>query len=108
MEGSKSHQSKIEDDILFHLEQISIDLSRLKLDYSRDSALQYYIENLNKKIELITGLYLRNDKPIYRALKNKINSLVKLNPNLNSINVIIRNTRCENPNGKSEKFYLEI
>lgn len=108
MENNKQHQSKIEDDILYHFEHILIDLARLKLDYNRDVAIQFSVEGLRKKIELIIGLYERNDKPIFRALKNKINTLIADNPNLKSINVIIRNTRCKGVNGKSEKFYLEI
>ncbi len=108
MENNKGYQTTIEDDILFHFEQISIDLSRLKLDYNRDAALQFSMDSLRKKIEVIVGLYERNDKPIFRALKNKINTLIKENPNLNSINLVIRNTRCKDANGKSVKFYLEI
>ena len=108
MEKNKSHQSKIEDDILFHLEQMAIDLLRIKIDYNRDLAIQHSVEILLKKIELVTGIYKRNDKPAFRALKIKINSLVVNNPDLNSILVVIRNTRCVDLNGKSEKFYLEI
>lgn len=108
MENNKRHQTKIEDDILYHFEQILIDLAWLKLDYNRDAVIQFSVESLKKKIELIRGLYERNDKPIYRALKNKINTLIVGNPNLKSINLIIKNTRCKDVNGNSEKFYLEI
>ncbi len=96
------------DDILYHLELILIDLNRLKLDYNRDTAIQYAIENLSNKVITIFQLYERYDKPIFRGMKNKINQLVATDPNLKGFIIYVSNTRCLNETGTIKKFKIEI
>lgn len=105
---SKTHQSKIEDDILFHFEEILIDLSRIKLDNNRNNALVHKMDCITSKLILIIGLYNRMDKPIFRALKIKINTLISENPNLKGIILYIENSRCKELIGEFEKIRINI
>ncbi len=107
-ESKKLISKNISDDILYHFELMLIDLNRLKIDYNRDAAIQYAVENLSKKIVTIIQLYERYDKPRFRAIKNKINQLVATNPNVKGFIIHVANTRCKNEQGTIEKFKIEI
>lgn len=105
---SKSHHSKIEDDIIFHFTEILIDLSRIKLDNNRNNALVHKIDCLTSKLTLIIGLYNCMDKPIFRALKIKVNKLISENPELKGIIIHIENSRNKNIIGKIETFKISV
>ena len=108
IEPKNSNKGVVSDDILHHFELIAIDLQRLRLDYNRDVAICYKVENLINKLEVIIQLYLMQDKPIFRALKIKINNLIKDNPTLKGIILHIENNRCTDECGHIEKFKIVI
>lgn len=104
----KTHHSKIEDDILFHFEEIAIDLSRIKLDYNRDNGLVYKMNSILSKLNLIIELHSQLDKPIFKALKIKVNKMISENPQLKGIILHIENSRCKDSVGKIETFKIII
>ena len=108
IESKNNNKSVVSDDILYHFELIATDLQRLKLDYNRDVAICYKVENIITKIEIIIQLYFELDKPIFRALKIKVNSLIKDNPQLKGIILHIENSRCNEDGGTLEKFKIVI
>ena len=108
MPNPDSHHSKIEDDILYHLGLILIDLERLKLDFNRTPTIIVVCESLMHKIVLISQLHERYDKPIFKALKNKINELVMSDPFLKGISIHVENSRCKNQNGKIKRFKITV
>ncbi len=112
MESNKTQFHKkdktTQDDILFHLAEILIDLTRIKLDYNRNSAIVYKMNNLSEKINLIIELYKTNDSQKYRALKNYLNRLIVEDPNLKGIILHIENTRCHNAKGSVKMAKIEI
>ena len=103
-----TNNSKTEDDILFHFNEVLTDLSRIQLDYNRDTGIVFKINSLIDKIHLITLLYKQQDKPIFKALKIKINKMVVENPQLKGIILHIENSRCKEENGKIESFKIKI
>lgn len=98
----------ITDDILYHLDIMLADIERLKIDYNRDSVIQYVTDSLSRKVLTVIQLYERYDKPVFRALKNKVNGSIATNPNLKGFIICIDNTRFESNNGIIEKFKIEI
>lgn len=106
--STQIHHSKIEDDILFHFEEIAIDLSRIKLDYNRDTSLTYKMDCILSKLKLIIELYNHLDKPIFKALKIKVNKMISENPQLMGIILHIENSRCTELTGKIETFKIKI
>ena len=104
----RTHISKIEDDLLFHLCDLLTDLGRIQIDYNRDSGLLFKAKSLTEKVLLIIQLYERQDKPVFRALKTKINKMIAENPHLKGIIVHIENSRCIKLNGKIERIKLKI
>lgn len=99
---------EIPDDILYHLGLLLVDFAWLKLDYNRDQVIQSKVEKLNHKVLTIIELYQRHDKPIFRAVKNKINQLTVSNQNLKGIIIHVENTRCESLEGEIKKFKIQI
>ena len=99
-----THISKIEDDILFQLSKLIIDLSRLQLDYNRDDGIVLKAEKMIKTILIIIALYENQDKPIFRALKIKLNRLIATNPSLKGVLIEIENSKCEIANGTIERI----
>lgn len=106
--STKKHLMKIEDDILFHFKEIATDISRIKLDYNRNNALVIKMNYILSKLDLIVGLYIQLDKPIFRALKIKVNKMISENPELKGIMIHIENERCINSEGKIESFKIKI
>lgn len=108
MQSPKSHHSKIQDDILFHLELILIDLERLKLDFNRNPAIVSSCKNMMEKIVLVGQLHDRYDKPVFRAVKNKINKLVVENHSLKGIIIHVQNSRCKEQTGTISQFKITV
>ncbi|MBN8643119.1 MAG: hypothetical protein J0L86_15010 [Flavobacteriales bacterium] len=100
--------TKIEDDVIFHLNQILIDFQRIKLDYNKDVGIGHKMDNLINKVKLITELYKRIDSKNYRNLKNYLNNEISINPNLKGFIVYIENSRCNNKKGEIKKVKIEI
>ena len=91
----KQHQTKIEDDILYHIQIAHNDIARLYLDNNRDAAIQYFCEKMVKKLNLISFLYDRPDKPTFSFLKNQLNQIIKENPNTTGIMICVKNSKCK-------------
>ena len=108
MGTTKQYSKNIPDDILYHLEVMLIDLERLKLDYNRDTTIVFTSNNLIQKVLLVCQLYNDFDKPIFRALKNTINDMIRKDRNLRGIIVHIDNSRCTESAGKVQKFKISI
>lgn len=106
--NSQYYNSKIEDDILFHFEEILTDLSRIKLDNNRNNAIVHKMDTIISKLSIIIGLYNRMDKPIFKALKIKVNTLISENPNLKGIILHIENSRNKDISGKIETFKITV
>lgn len=105
---SDNAKGAVSDDVLFHLEILLTDCEQLKIDYNRDPVIEYKIDKMAAKILMVMRLYHRQDKPSFRALKNKINNSISTKLNLKGIIVYIENSRCKDLNGTVEKFKIEV
>lgn len=108
MSNHKPHQTKIDDDIFYHLELILIDLERLELDFNREKAIVVACQNLKQKTLMVSRLYDRYDKPIFKAIKNMINSQIASEPNLKGILISVENSRCKSEKGFIKKLKISI
>lgn len=102
MNANSPHKNP--DDILYHLELILSDLYRLKLDYNRDDRIVYASEFISNKILLVISLYSESGNKNFIALRNKINTLFKENPNIMGIIVRIENSKKTCDNGIVKHF----
>lgn len=103
-----THISKIEDDVEYHLYKLISDLKRIQVDYNRDDIMVFKTERMIENVLLTINIYKHLDKPIFRALKIKINKLVATNPSLKGVLIEIENSKCEIANGTIERIKITI
>jgi hypothetical protein len=102
METNNRHKNP--DDVIYHLELILKDLYRLKVDYNRDERIVHASDFISNKILLIVSLYLESGGKNYLALRNKLNTLFKEDPNIKGVIVQIENSKSNCPNGTIKHF----
>jgi hypothetical protein len=105
MEANNPHKNP--DDIVYHLELILRDLYRLKLDYNRDDRIVYTSDFISNKILLVVSLYLESGNNNFFALRNKLNTLFKEDPNIKGVIVQIENSKSNCADG-AVKYFKQI
>jgi hypothetical protein len=96
--------NKNPDDVIHHLELILQDLYRLKVDYNRDDRIVNASDFIANKILLVITLYLESGGKNFIALRNKLNSLFREDPNLKGVLVQIENSKGDSTNGTIKHF----
>lgn len=102
METNNRHKNP--DDVIYHLELILQDLYRLKVDYNRDERIVHASDFISNKILLIVSLYLESGGKNFLALRNKLNTLFKEDPNIKGVIVQIENSKSNCANGTIKHF----
>lgn len=88
--GKQTNNQILISDALVHLETLKTDLSRLRLDYNRDSNLVYATSRHIESCELIGQLVKTYDNPNFKLLSNTINSLLLQDSELHGILITIK------------------
>lgn len=102
METNNRHKNS--DDVIYHLELILLDLYRLKVDYNRDERIVHASDFISNKVLLIVSLYLESGGKNFLALRNKLNTLFKEDPNIKGVIVQIENSKSNCANGTIKHF----
>lgn len=77
-------------DALVHLETLKTDLSRLRLDYNRDSSLVYATSKHIESCVLIGQLIKSYDNHNFKSLSNNINNLLLKDSELHGVCILIK------------------
>ncbi len=107
MEASINQKTEIvKEDVLFHLNNIATNTSRLQLDYNRDTAIWFYSENVLKELRIANQLLQTNITPLVLDLKSQVNELFKKDSNLST--VIIKVVHPKRSFNKEATAYLNF
>lgn len=91
-------------DVFFHINNLKLKQTKLKLAYNRDRIIVSCIDDLLKDFELIQFIIESYDNHNFRHLCNMINNSF-LNPNTHGVHAIITKKRFEH-NADKGKFDL--
>ena len=87
-------------DILYHLNQITLNCENLQLNYNRDRIIIRYVQNTIESIQIIEKLYKFRTNSKLIEIGRRVNELFKSDEDLSKVIIVIENTkRITNPSG---------
>jgi hypothetical protein len=85
-------------DVLYHLNQITLNCENLQLNYNRDRIIIRYAQNTIESLQLIQKLYQFSNNSKLIEMGRTVNKLFESDEDLRKVLIVIENTkRITNP-----------
>jgi hypothetical protein len=87
-------------DVLYHLNQITLNCENLQLNYNRDRIIIRYAQNIIESIQVIEKLYQFSNNSKLIEIGRRVNELFESDADLSKVIIVLENTkRITNPSG---------